>query len=38
MGAMYRDANVDAVSHFCRVILPTIRTEVPTAIFTIVGG
>ena len=38
VGAMYRDANVDAVSHFCRAILPTIRTEVPTATFTIAGG
>ena len=38
VGAMHRDANVDAVNRFCRTILPRIRTEVPTATFTIAGG
>lgn len=38
VGAMKRDANVDAVRHFCREILPRIRAEVPTAVFTIAGG
>ena len=38
VGAMHRDANVDAVSHFCREILPRVRAEVPAVTFTIVGG
>jgi polysaccharide biosynthesis protein PslH len=38
VGAMHRDANVDAVRHFCDDILPRIRAEVPAADFTIVGG
>ena len=38
VGSMHRDANVDAVSHFCRTILPTIRTEAPAATFTIAGA
>jgi glycosyltransferase involved in cell wall biosynthesis len=38
VGAMHRDANVDAVRHFCADILPRVRAEVPAADFTIVGG
>lgn len=38
VGAMHRDANVDAVSHFCREILPRVRAEVPAVTFTIAGG
>lgn len=38
VGAMYRDANVDAVRHFCREILPRVRAEVPAVTLTIAGG
>jgi glycosyltransferase involved in cell wall biosynthesis len=38
VGAMHRDANVDAVRHFCGEILPRIRAEVPTVTLTIAGG
>jgi glycosyltransferase involved in cell wall biosynthesis len=38
VGAMHRDANVDAVLHFCRNILPRVRAEVPRATLTIAGG
>jgi glycosyltransferase involved in cell wall biosynthesis len=38
VGAMHRDANVDAVRHFCREILPRIRAEVPGVTLTIAGG
>jgi glycosyltransferase involved in cell wall biosynthesis len=38
VGAMHRDANVDAVRHFCREILPGVRAQVPTATLTIAGG
>jgi glycosyltransferase involved in cell wall biosynthesis len=38
VGAMHRDANVDAVRHFCRDILPRIRAEVSVVTFTIAGG
>lgn len=38
VGAMQRDANVDAVCHFGQEILPRIRAEVSTTTFTIVGG
>jgi glycosyltransferase involved in cell wall biosynthesis len=38
VGAMHRDANVDAVRHFCREILPRVRADVPTVTLTIVGG
>jgi glycosyltransferase involved in cell wall biosynthesis len=38
VGAMQRDANVDAVLHFCREILPRVRAEVPGVTLTIVGG
>jgi glycosyltransferase involved in cell wall biosynthesis len=38
VGAMHRDANVDAVRYFHREILPRILAEVPTATLTIVGG
>jgi glycosyltransferase involved in cell wall biosynthesis len=38
VGAMHRDANVDAVLHFWRDVLPTIRAAVPAATFTIAGG
>jgi len=38
VGAMHRDANVDAVSHFCGEILPRVRAEVPAVTFTIAGG
>jgi len=36
-GAMDYWANVDAVSWFCREVLPTIRGRVPDAVFYIVG-
>lgn len=38
VGAMHRDANIDAVRHFHREILPRIRAEVPGATLTIAGG
>jgi glycosyltransferase involved in cell wall biosynthesis len=38
VGAMHRDANIDAVTHFRREILPRIRSEVPATTLTIVGG
>jgi polysaccharide biosynthesis protein PslH len=38
VGAMYRDANVDAIEHFCREILPRVRAEIPAATLTIAGG
>ncbi len=38
VGAMHRDANVDAVRHFCREILPRIRVDTPAVTFTIAGG
>jgi glycosyltransferase involved in cell wall biosynthesis len=38
VGAMYRDANVDAVRWFCADILPRVRAEVPAAALTIVGA
>jgi polysaccharide biosynthesis protein PslH len=38
VGAMHRDANIDAVRHFCRDILPRVRAEVPAATLTIAGG
>jgi glycosyltransferase involved in cell wall biosynthesis len=38
VGAMHRDANVDAVGYFSTEVLPTIRAEVSAATFTIVGG
>jgi glycosyltransferase involved in cell wall biosynthesis len=38
VGAMHRDANVDAVRHFCGEILPRIRAAVPAVTFTIAGG
>jgi glycosyltransferase involved in cell wall biosynthesis len=38
VGAMHRDANVDAVTHFCRDVLPRIRAAVPRVTLTIAGG
>jgi glycosyltransferase involved in cell wall biosynthesis len=38
VGAMQRGANVDAVGHFCRDILPRVRAEVPAVTLTIAGG
>jgi glycosyltransferase involved in cell wall biosynthesis len=38
VGAMNRDANIDAVMYFHREILPPVRSEVPAATVTIVGG
>lgn len=38
VGAMHRDANVDAVLHFCREILPRVRAELPDVTLTIAGG
>jgi glycosyltransferase involved in cell wall biosynthesis len=38
VGAMHRDANVDAVRYFCQAILPRIRASVPDVRFTIVGA
>lgn len=38
VGAMHRDANVDAVGYFSAEVLPRIRAEVSAATFTIVGG
>jgi glycosyltransferase involved in cell wall biosynthesis len=38
VGAMQRDANVDAVCHFCRDVLPAIRAAVPGVTLTIAGG
>jgi polysaccharide biosynthesis protein PslH len=38
VGAMHRDANVDAVRHFCQTILPRVRAAVPDVRFTIVGA
>ncbi|HEU4367459.1 MAG TPA: glycosyltransferase family 4 protein [Methylomirabilota bacterium] len=38
VGAMHRDANVDAVRHFCADILPRIKAEVPATTLTIAGG
>lgn len=38
VGAMHRDANIDAVTHFHREILPQVRRDVPAALFTIAGG
>ena len=38
VGAMYRDANVDAMTWFCEAILPRVRAVVPEATLTIVGA
>src|SRR2546422_982085 len=38
VGAMYRDANTDAMSWFCEAILPRVRAAVPDAALTIVGA
>jgi polysaccharide biosynthesis protein PslH len=38
VGAMHRDANVDAVHHFCEAILPRVRAAVPDVRLTIVGA
>jgi len=38
VGAMHRDANVDAIRHFCDAVLPRVRAEVPEARLTIVGA
>jgi glycosyltransferase involved in cell wall biosynthesis len=38
VGAMHRDANVDAVRHFCRDVLPRVRDDVPAVTLTIAGG
>ncbi|HTO10491.1 MAG TPA: glycosyltransferase family 4 protein [Candidatus Binatia bacterium] len=38
VGAMHRDANVDAILHFCETVLPRVRAEVPAARLTIVGA
>jgi polysaccharide biosynthesis protein PslH len=38
VGAMYRDANVDAVRWFCGEILPRVRAAVPAAALTIAGA
>jgi polysaccharide biosynthesis protein PslH len=38
VGAMHRDANVDAVRHFCAEVLPRVRAEVPAVTLTIAGG
>jgi glycosyltransferase involved in cell wall biosynthesis len=38
VGAMYRDANVDAVRWFCGEILPRVRAAMPAATLTIVGA
>ena len=38
VGAMYRDANVDAMRWFCADILPRVRASAPTATLTIVGA
>jgi glycosyltransferase involved in cell wall biosynthesis len=38
VGAMHRDANIDAALYFCHEILPRVRAEIPAASFTIVGG
>jgi glycosyltransferase involved in cell wall biosynthesis len=38
VGAMHRDANVDAAVHFCRDVLPRIRAQAPAATLTIAGG
>jgi hypothetical protein len=38
VGAMHRDANVDAVRHFCRDVLPRVRAEAPAVTLTIAGG
>ena len=38
VGAMHRDANVDAVRHFCADVLPRVRAEVPAVTLTIAGG
>ncbi len=38
VGAMHRDANADAILHFCREILPRIRQDVPGVRLTIVGN
>jgi glycosyltransferase involved in cell wall biosynthesis len=35
---MHRDANVDAVRHFCGEILPRVRAEAPDVTLTIAGG
>lgn len=37
VGAMHRDANIDAVRHFCAEIFPTIRRARPDVRLTIVG-
>lgn len=38
VGAMHRDANVDAILHFCHEVLPRVRAEVPSVTLTIGGG
>ena len=38
VGAMYRDANIDAVRWFCAEIFPLVRAAVPAATLTIVGA
>jgi glycosyltransferase involved in cell wall biosynthesis len=38
VGAMHRDANVDAVAWFCREMLPQVRAEVPATRLAIVGA
>jgi glycosyltransferase involved in cell wall biosynthesis len=36
-GSMDWEPNIDAVSYFCRQILPLVRAQCPTAVFQIVG-
>lgn len=38
VGAMNRDVNVDAMTYFCREILPLVRKERPDARLTIAGA
>jgi glycosyltransferase involved in cell wall biosynthesis len=38
VGAMHRDANVDAVRHFYRDVLPRVRADVPGVTLTIAGA
>jgi len=38
VGAMYRDANVDAMRWFCAEILPRVRASAPAATLMIVGA
>jgi polysaccharide biosynthesis protein PslH len=38
VGAMHRDANVDAVHWFCREMLPRVRADVPSTRLAIAGA